>query len=177
MGGGERVAVWCRGVVAVIDGAAIIEAGQSAGLSRVASREFPQPINGSIFPTTPFLCQFGPGASRKLTVVYNDHRIELYDHSVERFLQMLLSGASINVSLLLMVRKLVSTTSNNRLALYIIMIVATIIAALIVEYVVTEDPNTAYAIIMGLATGLAADIAHYIATRRNRGTTTNRTAD
>ena len=70
-----------------------------------------------------------------------------------------------------------STTDNNRLALYIIMIVATIIAALIVEYVVTEDPNTTYAIIMGLATGLAADIAHYIATRRNRGTTTNRTTD
>jgi len=89
----------------------------------------------------------------------------------------LLSGARINDLLLSMVRKLVSTTNNNRPALYIIMIVATIIAALMVEYVVAEDPYTTYAIIMGLATGLAADIAHYIATRRDQGTTTNRTAD
>jgi len=80
-------------------------------------------------------------------------------------------------SLLWMVRKLVSTTNDNRLTLYIIMIVATIIAALIVEYVVAGDPNATYAIVMGLATGLAADIAHYVATRRTRGTTTNRTAD
>lgn len=70
-----------------------------------------------------------------------------------------------------------SGTGNNRFALYVIMLIAAIIAALIVEYLILGlggETGLGYVLIMGVATGLAADIAHYIATMGSSSADTSR---
>lgn len=60
------------------------------------------------------------------------------------------------------------------MALYAIILIATIITALAIEVAFSEF-DVGYALVMGIATGLAADIAHAIATNRQTGTTQTQT--